>query len=418
MSSGVHWKDRGLYQYGLATVLLLCSYVMLSRGLSHIAHSSTSYATWGLEHQAYSDVIKLSLDHYVRHRGFIHPVPYVHDKIEYPILLGFTLWAPSFLPGGVAAWFAASGVLVAAATMGSIAIVRTRAPRSAWWLAASPALALDGGINWDLIGILFLVMGMIWFGQGHHAPSGVATAAGTWFKLFPVVVAPMALAALASQWWHGGRTKGHLVAVVRWLVPFVVVSLVIEGPFLLANSKNTLWFFRFNSMRFQKDSPWALINLAVGGHGLSLSVINTITLLVVAVVCAWAAWAIWRLPESAHPEAVALGAAVAVITWMAVNKIWNPQYVLWVVAVAACVSLPFRYGALLAVYSCVDWWFEFVLRTPTSTNFWSWFGQVDTVARTVLFAAMAWWCVRRMQALHRGEEPAQSAGQDVGALIP
>ena len=214
--------------YALAGTLLLVDYLWLSRSLSLVG---THYGPSALNRGDYNDVLSLSSLHYLRPGHIIHPIPYVDDRIEYPVLLGLTLWLPTWLPGGPATWFAAAGVLTAAATFGSIALLRRHHPASVWWIAASPALLLDGGINWDLIGIFFLVGGVVWLGERRLGLSGASTALGTCFKLFPVVVAPMAVAALGSRW--SRARSGRATApgtdaagrdVARWVVPFGAVS--------------------------------------------------------------------------------------------------------------------------------------------------------------------------------------------------
>ncbi len=208
--------------YGVAGVLVLLDFLLVARSLPE-ARPGADYAIWALNHGSYTDVLKLSLDHYLRVGGVIHPLPYVHDKIEYPVLLGFLLWLPSWLPGGPASWLAADGVVTLAAVFAIIALVRRAHPRSVWWIAASPALLLTSAINWDLVGIAFLVASVVFFGERRHALSGVAAALGTCFKLFPVVVAPVALAALGSAWWRespDGR-RAASSAWWRWAIPFV-----------------------------------------------------------------------------------------------------------------------------------------------------------------------------------------------------
>ncbi len=393
--------------YVVAGVLLLADYVWLARGLSH---PGPDYGPWALDRGIYDDVIKLTFNHYVRPGHFIHPVPYLDDRIEYPILLGFTLWLPTWLPGGPASWFAAAGVLTAVATFGSIALIRRQHPASVWWLAASPALLLDGGINWDLVGIVFLVGGVVWFGERRYGLSGASTAAGTFFKLFPIVVAPMALSALGSRWWRS-TSPGGLPAgggpdpgtnrdtpesgqgrdLARWLIPFAVISAVVAVPFLVLAPSNTLWFIRFNGIRPQKDSIWEfkyLATSAVGNH-----IINTASLMVVAAAMAYGAWTVWRTPSRHQARAVSLATAVVVIVWMAVNKIWNPQYVLWVFAVGALAALPARFGVALGALSVYDFLFEFVIRRPDVHSSFAWVGWASVLARTVLFVLMVKWAV-------------------------
>ncbi len=406
--------------YAVAGVLLLGDFLWLSRGL---AHANASYQTWGLDRGLYSDIIWLSAEHYLRGVQIIHPVPYLHDRIEYPVLLGFTLWLPTWLPAGPASWFAAAGVMTTAATFGSLALIRRHDPRAVWWIAVSPALLLDGAINWDLIGILFLVGGVVWFGEGRLRLSGASTAVGTFFKLFPVVVAPVALAALGSRWWrslapagasrptHNGSPPDAALAaarsaLVRWLVPFAAVSAAVMVPFLIAAPSNTLWFFRFNSLRPQKDSIWELGQNTVGLGVFSNHAVNVATLVIVVAAMAYAARMVWRIPEPDQARAVALGSALLIIVWMAVNKVWNPQYVLWVFAAGALVSAPARFGLALGAISVYDSWFEFVLRRPDHADMFTRVGYVSVVARSVLFVLMAAWLVGQLRRLQRPPEPA------------
>ncbi len=416
MSAGGRWTANRWAPYCLAAVLLLADFLWMSRGLSH-AHPGDRYQTWSLDHSLYSDILKLSLVHYLAAGGqVIHPLPYVHDRIEYPVLLGFTLWLPSLLPGGPASWFGVAGVLVAAATFGSIALLQRQRPSSAWWIAASPALLLDSAVNWDLIGILFLVAAVVWFGEERVAPSGVATALGTWFKLFPVVVAPAAVAALGARMHRTLRTGTHRGAwrpLARWLVPFGVVSVVVMAPLLLVARTNTLWFFRFNSLRPQKDSLWGLVAKVVGETAIPGSVVNDVSLLLVAATMAYGAWMVWRTEPARHGPAVALASALTIVVWMGVNKVWNPQYVLWVFAAAGLVGVPAGYGVALGVLSVYDYWYEFVLRVPSTPVPYPVAAWTTAGFRLVVFGLIAAWMVRRLR-LGVGSPPDDPDRRDRG----
>ncbi len=392
--------------YTLAGALLAVDYLLAARGLSHTADSGT-YATWSLDHGVYSDVIRLGLVHYIHAGQVVRPLPYVHDRIEYPVLLGFALWLPTWLPGGPASWLAATGVMTAAATFGSIALLRRHHPPSAWWIAASPALLLDAAINWDLIGVVLLVGAVVWFGERRYGWSGGSTAAGTCFKLFPVVVAPMALAALGGRWWrsHGATVPEHQPDggrsapsrdLASWLIPFAVVLAVVTVPFMVLAPSNTVWFYRFNSLRPQKDSLWGLLG-AVTGVG--NSTVNSLSLLAVTAVVAYGAWRVWRTLPDSQGRAVALASASAVIVWMAVNKVWNPQYILWVFAAGGIAAMPARFGVALGALSIYDWWFEFGLRRPDHLGTLTAVGDGATVGRLVVLTWMASWTIGRLRGL-------------------
>jgi hypothetical protein len=392
----------------VAGALILADFLWLSRGLGH---AGPGYRTWALDHGLYSDIIQLSVDHYVRAGLYIHPLPYLHDRIEYPVLLGFTLWLPTWLPGGPPTWFAVAGVLTAAATFGSIALVQRRDLRAAWWLAATPALLLDAGINWDLIGIAFLVGGVVWFGERRYGLSGAATAAGSCFKLFPVVIAPMALSALGARWFHapaaGRRAAGR--ALASWVVPAALVGAVVVVPLGVVATSNVVWFIRFNGLRPQKDSVWELVTRSLGSAVVTNRVVNVASLVVVVVVMGYGAWRVWRVADADQSRAVALASAVVIIVWMAVNKVWNPQYVLWVFAAGALISMPARFGVALGAVSVYDSVFEFAIRRPDVDSSLLWSGEPLVAVRTLLFLAMAGWAARelhRLEARPVGPPPA------------
>ncbi len=402
--------------YALAGALVLVDFLLVARSLPE-ARAGSPYAIWALDHGSYTDVLKLSVDHYLRTGGVIHPLPYLHDRIEYPVLLGFLLWVPSWLPGGPASWLAAAGAMTVTAVFATIALVHRAHPRAVWWIAASPALLLDSAINWDLIGIAFLVAAVVFFGERRQVLSGGAASIGTFVKLFPVVVAPIALAALGSTWWRAapGARRAAGTAWWKWTVPFVAIGAIVAVPFLVLAPSNTLYFVRFNGMRPEKDSMWGMLGKFLGSSLAGSHFVNMASFVVVVVAVAVATWAVWRLPPEHQARGVALGTAIALIAWMAVNKVWNPQYLLWVFAAGAITAAPARFAIALGAVTVWDWWFEFVLRIPDHANPYAWVGYTSVVARTVLFALMVGWCaleLRRlpaMRALNRsGVHPAPS----------
>ena len=73
----------------LAGLWLAVGYLNVARGA---AHAGAGYRFWSFQHHCYSDVIALHGDRYL---GGAHPLPYLEDRIEYPVLLGLALWLPS-----------------------------------------------------------------------------------------------------------------------------------------------------------------------------------------------------------------------------------------------------------------------------------------------------------------------------------
>ncbi len=113
------WIPRWL-PWALAAVWVLLGYASLARGL---AHPGVAYRPWAFSHHAYSDILAMSGDRYL---GGGHPVPYLEDRIEYPVLLGLALWAPSWLPGGQWAHFTASYLFLALCLAVALALLERR----------------------------------------------------------------------------------------------------------------------------------------------------------------------------------------------------------------------------------------------------------------------------------------------------
>ena len=278
-----------------------------------------------------------------------------------------------------------------------------------------------GSMLGTLIGIFFLVGGVVWLGERRLGLSGASTALGTCFKLFPVVVAPMAVAALGSRW--SRARSGRATApgtdaagrdVARWVVPFGAVSAVVFVPFLILNASNTLWFIRFNDLRPQKDSLWELPARVLGSTLVGSGTINALSLVAVVAAVAYGARMVWLTPEPAQFRSVTLATALTMVVWMGVNKVWNPQYILWVFAASALAGMPARFGVALGALSVYDYGFEFILRRPDQHNPYLWVGYIMEVARTVLFVLMVVWVVARLRAGRHA--PAEPVGGNPAAV--
>ena len=132
---------------------------------------------------------------------------------------------------------------------------------------------------------------------------------------------------------------------------------------------------------------------------------------------AYAAWMVWRSPDASQGRGLALATALVIIVWMAVNKIWNPQYVLWVFAAGALAGLPGGFGVALGVVAVFDYVYEFVLRLPARSGAFSWAGYTSIVARSLLFAAMGAWTVMALRQLVADRTAAPATPEPVRSAV-
>jgi uncharacterized membrane protein len=337
-----------------------------------VEHPGVAYRPWAFQHHAYSDLLAMTGDRYLNGG---RPLPYVEDRIEYPVLLGAVLWAPSFLPGGQVVHFTASVVGLWLCLLAAIALLRRLPGASPWWLAGTPAIAYFGALNWDLLPIALLLAAVLAAERERAARAGALAALGVSAKLWPVALLPAAIGALA-----GRRSFG---ALARAGAAFLAVTLAVNLPVALAAPENWAWFWRFNGARSAENSVWEVLgvkdpevlNVAVGMFVLAASV--------AAAVMAH------RAAPASRARAVRLGTALVLVAWVATNKVWSPQYALYAFLAGALAASPRWIFLALAAVSIVDYHLAFEVRAERGV-FWFFDGwyYAEEVLRTAVYAAL------------------------------
>lgn len=372
--------------YLVAAAWLALGCANLVRGLDHPA---VAYRPWAFRHHSYSDLLAMTGDRYL---GGGRPLPYLEDRVEYPVLLGVLLWAPSFLPGGQAGHFAGSVLLLAACLLASVWLLRRLPGAEAWWLAGTPAIAYYGALNWDLVPIALLLAALLALERGRATAAGAIAALGVSVKLWPIALAPAAIGALA-----GRRRWGSLL----WPgAAFLLVTLAVNLPFAWLAPENWSWFFRFNGARGAENSVWELFRLS---DPALLNALGAGFLAASATVAAGVAWrASVRAGSAPGPEAqaaqaraVRLGTALVLVVWIATNKVWSPQYALYAFTAGALAAAPAWLFVVLSVVSVVDYHVAFEVRAERGIVWFfdGWY-YGEEVARSLVYAALAAWILR------------------------
>ena len=198
-------------------------------------------------------------------------------------------------------------------------------PRRPWdaAFALSPALALSGLINWDLIAVA-LTAGALWaWARERPVLTGVLIGLGTAAKLYPLFL-----------------LGGLLVICLREqrLRRFAAATLAAAAAWGLANlpayvSGRDQWevFWTFNSARgADLGSIWLVIEQASNSDFAAHS-INVWSWLIFGAWCVGVLVLGLRAPET--PRLAQLGFLI-VAGFLLVNKVYSPQYVLWLLPLA------------------------------------------------------------------------------------
>ena len=236
-----------------------------------------------------------------------------------------TVWALPGMSAEVNSYFLVSSVLLFG--FGLLAVwflagTHRGRPWDALPFVLSPALLLTGLVNWDLLAVA-AVAGALWaWARGRPLLAGVLVGLGTATKLYPLFLLG---AFLVVAWrerrmtWFGAASGG---AAVAWAV--------VNLPAWLTGFDQWKVFWSFNADRgADLGSVWLALTHA--GREFTPDQINVVSWAVFGAVCV--AVAVLGLRARRTPRVAQL-AFLVVAGFLLVNKVYSPQYVLWLLPLA------------------------------------------------------------------------------------
>ena len=287
-------------------------------------------------------------------------LPYLDECVEsdgqcdeYPVLSMYTMRVAAWVSDGVAGFFTANVVLLVIAAFATALCLYLLAGARALLFALAPTLAVYGFMNWDLIAVAFATAGTLAYVRRRHIASGVLLGLGAAAKLYPaLLVIPFVAGRFRERDPDGGI---HLAwaSIGTWLV--------VNAPFALAAPTSWWRFFSFNAERpADWDSLWFIACHRMTGelYCEPTRLINTASLILFCVSSGF----LWWLKRRREPDFArwTLGLPILVL-FLLTNKVYSPQYGLWL--------LP---------------WFALVLPSPSAFVAFS-------VADTAVFVARFSW---------------------------
>jgi uncharacterized membrane protein len=333
-------------------------------GETHWSNESVRYAK-----MCYSDVPYLYTG-----RGFAEQHwPYAdsfgrYDAMEYPVLISYVAWGASkitaLMPSGpsqavraatpvanlwglpgmskeVNTYFLVTALLLFVCGIGAVLFLAGASPGRPWdamAFALSPALMVSALVNWDLLAVLFTA-GALWaWARGRPMLAGVMVGLGVATKLYPLFL----LGAFLVDVLRRRRPDLWGRAVVGAAGAWVVANL----PALLSGAAAWKVFWTFNSGRGADLGSLWLVADQLGLHS-DAHRINVVSGAVFGLACV----AILALGLSAPQRPrVAQIAFLVVAAFLVVNKVYSPQYVLWLLPLAV-LARP-RWRDLLIWQAC------------------------------------------------------------------
>ena len=263
-------------------------------------------------------------------------VPYTGHPVEYPVLIGGAMQAAAWLVRNVGdatrgrEFFDVTVLLLAVcAVAGVLATARAAGPNrraQALMVALSPALILSAFVNWDLIALALTALGIAAWAGRRAVWAGVLLGLAVATKFYPLVVfGPLLLLCLRA---------GRLREFAKTMTAGVLAWLAVNLPVMIAAPSGWARFYAFSKDRGADwGSIWYLFehyNVPVLGNP-GLSALNKMSAVLFAVACA--AIAVLALAAPRRPRLPQL-CFLVLAAFLMTNKVWSPQYVIWLVPLA------------------------------------------------------------------------------------
>ncbi|MGH3917214.1 MAG: glycosyltransferase family 87 protein [Pseudonocardiaceae bacterium] len=282
--------------------------------------------------------------------------------MEYPVLTGLYQWAVAQLAQGWVAgaetgWlprsvpavvhFNVSALWLVAAWLVTVWALVLLSPRRPWdgaLAALSPLVMVHAFTNFDVLATALATTGLLAWARRRPVLAGVLLGLGGATKLYPLfLLLPILLVCLRT-----GRLRAGWQAVAAAGLTWFTIN----APIAVLFPTGWAEFFRLNSRRVaDPDSLYNVVSVFTGWPGfdgmLTLdqqpTVLNLVSAALFLLACMAISWVALAAPRRPRLGQLCF---LVVCAFLLTNKVWSPQYSLWLVPLAV-LAIP-RWKPLLA----------------------------------------------------------------------
>jgi uncharacterized membrane protein len=220
-------------------------------------------------------------------------------------------------------------------------------------IGLSPLLLVHAFTNWDLLAVALATFAMLAWARSRPLLAGVLLGLGIAAKFYPLLL----LGVLFVLCLRAGRLRDWGTTVAAAVVAWSAVNV----PVALLAPDNWAWFFVFSRQRpANPESLWNMLlhatssrvldgPLAAGESPVVLNAVVTVLLLALAAGVAWLA-----LAAPVRPRVAQL-AFLLVAGFLLLNKVWSPQFSLWLLPLAVLARPRWRSLLLWQVTEVLVW---------------------------------------------------------------
>ncbi|RIJ76159.1 DUF2029 domain-containing protein [Nakamurella silvestris] len=314
----------------------------------------------------------LDLGHFIYSRMFDGNGDAIRP-IEYPVVTSLWLWGTGFLtnkyleftkatgifpvPLDYGAFFTIGAILLGLMYLWAIASTFRMARRRPWdvlIMCLSPLLIVHAFTNWDLLALGLTAAAMAAWAGKRPTWAGVLIGLGIAAKLYPVLL----LGPLLVLCFRSARMRPFFItagaAAVTWLA--------INIPIALYNYDAWYEFIRLNSTRTSEYSTIYQIYTRWSGSRIfepvlaadeSPGLLNLVSLIAFALCCVAVAW--FALSAKRRPRVAQL-MFLLVAAFLLTNKVWSPQYSLWLLPLVVLALPKWRIVLIWQLVEAAVWY--------------------------------------------------------------
>jgi hypothetical protein len=185
----------------------------------------------------------------------------------------------------------------------------------ALFIAISPAVMLTGLINWDLFPVALTSLGLLLWARKRPAAAGIIIGLAAAAKFYPLAIIPVLALLCIRAGKMGAFGKFFGGAAISWSICNV--------PLMLSDFDGWAYFWVFNKDRgADLGSLWYVLELA----GIKVPYLSILETGILAVGGCLVIALVFSAPRRPRVAQVAL---LVMVFFLAFNKVYSPQYVLW-----------------------------------------------------------------------------------------
>ena len=239
------------------------------------------------------------------------------SSLEYPVLSGLGIWLISLLTkdgsAGLLEFFRWNLFALSCAYAIVVFQLSKLDRKNGFLCALAPAVISALFINWDLWAVAPLVLSLVFVGRGRYTLAGVLLSISIFFKFFPVIyILPIVLFLAHNRVAQRQFLKGLLISAAGINIPILVVQF--DGWFK---------FYRFN---FEREVDFGSIWYLISMQGSWISHLNWIAapiILALLIGC-----------SHRYRDNLLGNIFLVSVIFFTLNKVYSPQYVIWLAVVA------------------------------------------------------------------------------------